>query len=342
MRNNTISTEWIKHAVFIIMILGMALLLFFNLYFFLSSFLGAFTLYMLLRKPQAYLSVKKKWKPSIAALLLIFISFLTFSAIGYGIFELLAAKISLLNSTELITGLKTLESKINTMVGQAIIPDNLAEKSAGTIMNFLSSLLTATYSLAANFIMLLFILFFMLADSQSLELNIRNYIPFSAKNQILLKREVRSMVLSNAIGIPLIMLAQGLTAIIGYFIFGVNEALFWGVLTGLFSIVPIVGTTLIWLPISVFLISTGLIWQGIGLILFGAIIITNVDSILRFILMKKMADVHPLVTVFGVIIGINLFGFWGIIFGPLLISAFILLLKLYRTEYWSKTSPTHS
>ena len=342
MRNNTNSKEWIKHAVFIILIIGMALLLFFNLYFFLSSFLGAFTLYMLLRKPQEYLSLKKKWKPSIAALLLLFVSFLTISAIGYGIFELFASKISLINSTELVTGLKTLESKINVMVGHAIIPDNLAEKSAGTIMNFLSSLLTATYSLAANFIMMLFILYFMLADSQSLELNIRNYIPFSAKNQILLKREVRSMILSNAIGIPLIMLAQGIAAIIGYLIFGVNEPLFWGVITGLFSLVPMVGTALIWLPMGAYFISTGLLWQGVGLILFGALIITNVDSVLRFILMKKMANVHPLVTVFGVIIGINLFGFWGIIFGPLLISAFILLLKLYRTEYWLKTNTKHS
>lgn len=342
MRNYTNSTEWIKHAVFIILIIGMALLLFFNLYFFLSSFLGAFTLYMLLRKPQEYLTIKKKWKPSIAALLLLLFSFFTISAIGYGIFELLAAKISSINSTEIVTGLKTLESKINTIVGHSIIPDDLAEKSAGNITSFLSSLLTATYSLAANFIMMLFILFFMLADSQSLELNIRNYVPFSARNQVLLKREIRSMVLSNAIGIPLIMLAQGIAAVIGYLIFGVSEPVFWGVITGLFSLVPMVGTALVWLPMGVYFITTGLLWQGIGLILFGGLVITNVDSVLRFVLMKKMANVHPLVTVFGVIIGINLFGFWGIIFGPLLISAFILLLKLYRTEYWLKNKTTHA
>ncbi len=336
MRNHTISTEWIKHAVFIVIIIGIAFLLFINLSFFLSGFLGAFTLYMLLRKPHAFLTEKWNWRPTLSSLTLLILAFLGISAIGYGIFEMVASKLSLLNSNELVSGLKTIETKVNQMVGHVVIPDNIAEKSAGTIMQFLSSLLSTTYSFAANLFMMLFMLFFMLSDSVALEKNIRNYIPFSAKNQILLKRETRNMVLSNAIGIPLIMLMQGLASVIGYAIFGVSEPLFWGVITGLFSLVPMVGTTLIWLPMGVYLISTGLLWQGIGLMLFGALIVTNVDSVLRFVLMKKMANVHPLITVFGVILGINLFGFWGIIFGPLLISAFFLLLNLYRTEYWVK------
>ena len=338
MKNNSISTEWIRHAVFIVIIIGMSLLLFLNLSFFLSGFLGAFTLYMLLRKPHSFITTQWGWKPSLSSLSLLFVAFLSISAIGYGIYEMVASKISLLNSTELLTGLKTIETKINLLAGKPIIPDNIAEKSAGSILQFLSSLLSTTYSFAANFFMMLFMLFFMLTDSNGLEKNIRHYIPFSAKSQILLKRETRNMVLSNAIGIPLIMFMQGLASVVGYAIFGVSEPFFWGVITGLFSLVPMVGTALIWFPMGVYLISISMLWQGVGLILFGALVVTSVDSVLRFILMKKMANVHPLITVFGVIVGINLFGFWGIIFGPLLISAFFLLLKLYRTEYWVKDS----
>ena len=164
MKNNSISTEWIRHAVFIVIIIGMSLLLFLNLSFFLSGFLGAFTLYMLLRKPHSFITTQWGWKPSLSSLSLLFVAFLSISAIGYGIYEMVASKISLLNSTELLTGLKTIETKINLLAGKPIIPDNIAEKSAGSILQFLSSLLSTTYSFAANFFMMLFMLFFMLTD----------------------------------------------------------------------------------------------------------------------------------------------------------------------------------
>jgi hypothetical protein len=76
--------------------------------------------------------------------------------------------------------------------------------------------------------------------------------------------------------------------------------------------------------------------NAIGLGAFCAIILTNIDNVIRFILQKKLADTHPLITVFGVIFGLSVFGFWGIIFGPLLLSIFFLLVKMFKTEYLDK------
>ena len=71
----------------------------------------------------------------------------------------------------------------------------------------------------------------------------------------------------------------------------------------------------------------------IGLLIYGFLVIGGIDNVIRFLLQKSLADIHPLVTVFGVIFGVSIFGFWGVIFGPLLLSLLILLLNIFRHDY---------
>jgi predicted PurR-regulated permease PerM len=105
---------------------------------------------------------------------------------------------------------------------------------------------------------------------------------------------------------------------------------------GIFSFIPFVGSALIWVPAAVLLLASGNTGYGIMLLAYGALVITNIDNVFRFILQKKFADVHPIITVLGVIFGVNFFGITGLIFGPLLISIFIILLKLFLEENFSK------
>jgi len=86
----------------------------------------------------------------------------------------------------------------------------------------------------------------------------------------------------------------------------------------------------------VYMALTGDWVNGLALMAYALIVITNVDNLIRFVLQKKMADTHPLITIFGVIIGLSLFGFMGIIFGPLLISVFILCFSMFKKEYLDK------
>jgi len=105
------------------------------------------------------------------------------------------------------------------------------------------------------------------------------------------------------------------------------------VLTCVATIIPVVGTALVWVPLVIYLFLTGEWGNAIGLLAYSLIIITNIDNLIRFVLQKKIADTHPLITIFGVIIGLSLFGFMGIIFGPLLISVFILCVDIFKKEY---------
>ena len=119
----------------------------------------------------------------------------------------------------------------------------------------------------------------------------------------------------------------------GYFVCGVPNAFFWGIITCFTTVVPIVGTALVWVPLSIFLALLGSWPQAIGLLAYCVIIVTNIDNLIRFILQKQMADTHPLITVFGVFIGLSLFGFMGVIFGPLMLSIFILCVNIFKKEY---------
>ena len=180
---------------------------------------------------------------------------------------------------------------------------------------------------------MLVILYFMLAAGRRMETNLLRYAPFSGKSLNLIQREAKNMIFSNAVGIPVIMVAQAATAAVFYWIVGIHNVLFWAFLTGIFGLVPMLGTALVTVPLSIYLLSTGAVWQGIVLLGGAILVIANVDNVCRIFLMKKAADTHPLIVIFGVILGIPLFGFWGIIFGPLLISGFLLLIKIYYFEY---------
>lgn len=178
-----------------------------------------------------------------------------------------------------------------------------------------------------------FVLYFMLFDSVRLEKGLYEYTPLKEENIDRVGLEIKNMVLSNAVGIPMLSIVQGLFCVFGYWIFGINDFWFWGILTGIMGMVPVVGTTIVWVPLVISLFIAGKTGMGIGLLIYGAIVVGSVDNIFRLYWQKRFADVHPMITIFGVLIGVSLFGFVGLIFGPLLISMFILLLKIYRDEF---------
>ena len=158
-------------------------------------------------------------------------------------------------------------------------------------------------------------------------------LPFSEANTEHVVHDIKMIVHSNAVGIPLLAIIQGGVAMIGYWFFDVPDILLTGFLTCLATVIPMVGTALVWFPIAVYMALSGDLFNGIGLAIFGTLIISQLDNLIRFILQKKMADIHPLITIFGVVIGLSLFGFMGVIFGPLLLSLFFLFVDMFKKEY---------
>ncbi|MDR1504172.1 MAG: AI-2E family transporter, partial [Prevotella sp.] len=194
-------------------------------------------------------------------------------------------------------------------------------------------LIGSVSSFAVNSVVMLFVLYFMLIGGPQMEAYLNDLLPFNNENKKDVLREIDVMVKSNAIGIPLLASIQGIFATLGYIIFGVPDPILFGFLTCFATIIPIVGTMFIWLPLVIYMAITGDWLNAIGLTAYSLIVISNVDNLLRFILQKKIANTHPLITVFGVVIGLPVFGFWGVIFGPLFLSMFILLVDIFKRGY---------
>jgi len=319
----------------IILIIGYVLLV--NLSYFLPGALGAITLYILFRNKYLYLTERKRWKKTLTSILFILISLAAIAIPIWILVEVLVPQIS-----NLISNKELIADKFNAvktfMASKPILRNiNLSEKElAGYIAKLTSVLpnvLNSIGSIFANLATALFILFFMQINSRILEQKASVYMPFSKKNKQSIWDETKMMVKSNALGIPILGLCQGLVAALGYLIFDVDNPLLWGLITGAATIVPVVGTMVVWIPIVIIQLATNNLSNGIFLAIYCLIIVGGIDNVLRFTILKKLGNVHPLITVFGVIVGLNLFGIMGLIFGPLLMSYFLILLKVYRTEF---------
>lgn len=330
----------LRQVILLIVLTALGFLLVKELYIFLPGFLGAVTLYILSKKWYRYLTIQKKWNKSLAATVFLLTFLVAIGIPVYSIVNMLSPKISQVfsHSDELMQGLKSVSAQIKEWTGQEVFSDSNIADLQKKITGFFPAFLNSTAMILANLAMMLFVYFFMLTNGRQLEKSFNTFLPLREENIDILGKETISVVRANAIGIPLISLIQGIFAMIGYWIFGINDFVLWGFITGVFAFFPIVGTTLIWAPLVVFLFSQGQTGQGIGLLIFSLVVTGNVDYLARVTLMKKLGDVHPLVTVLGVIVGLSLFGFWGFIFGPLLISYFMLLFKIYTSEF----GPMHS
>lgn len=328
--------ENIKQVGFVFLLLSMLVLFVKELSFFTSSFLGAFTLYMLLRNPYFFLVEKKGCNRLFINLSFLILIVLVSLGLGGIIFGTGYVQLKDFSPQVIVSTVNRLHDLLFEKTGYNLFSKDVTDQIVSWISTLLPTIFSLTNSVFSNFVMMVFILFFLLKGGREMEAALEKMLPISEKSTTLLKNETRNIVIGNAIGIPMIIMLQACFAFLGYWFFGIKNPLIWAMLTGLFGIVPILGTSIIWFPLSVFLILNNQTWMGLGLIAYSLLIITNVDNVFRMLFLDKFAQIHPLITVFGVILGLNLFGFWGIIFGPLLISAFLILLKIYRYDFLEK------
>ncbi|MDZ4708682.1 MAG: AI-2E family transporter [Saprospiraceae bacterium] len=320
-------------VISIIFILFLFLLLSLNA--FINAFLGALIFYVLFRNFMRTLIKVYNWRRWLAATLIIFISFLVIIIPIFGLLYLLIGRVqNLLNDPQdVVLGYNTLIAKLNGIFDQEIINGNMIGDYFRTWAAGVPSVLSSSLLLFGSLLMMYFLLYYLLVNIGRVEPALFRYLPFTKEGIHVLTNELRDMTKANAIAVPLIAFGQGIVASFGFWLFGLNDPLFWGIMCGCTSILPVVGAGLIWFPAGIFMLSTSVSWQGIGILLYGALVISTVDNIFRLFFARWFADVHPVITILGVIIGLKWFGLPGLVFGPLLISYFFLLIKIYRKEF---------
>lgn len=334
MKKNIIPPKTIRQVFVLLIITLFTFLIFRELIPYLSGILGAVTIYILLRKWMVFL-VGKKWNPHFAAITLMFFSFICILLPVAGIVFMLGNKVGeAVENSEKIANLieqkfallesnygYDLSTKINTKEVSIWVSENLETFAGNTLNIFLAIGL------------MYFLLYYMLTNRQKLRFSLYKYIPISEKNLKIIGADAQAIVRSNAIGIPLVAISQGIIALIGFLIFGVKDPFFWFVVVTVGSMLPFIGTLIGILPVFILTMSYGNTFEAWGILIYGLVIVGSTDNIIRLFLLKKIDNVHPLITLLGVIVGVPLFGFIGLIFGPLLISLFLIVVKIYKKEF---------
>lgn len=331
----------IRQILLLVLIILLAYLVIAELKVFLPGLLGAVTLYILSRANYFQLIYNRKWKKGWAAgLFIIYYLFLLGLPIYLAI-TLISPKINafLADPNAMVAAAKQSLDTIQKKLGFTLVSESALTNGLSKLTAFIPSLLNSTANLISNLAIMLFVLYSMLVNGREVERLLNRIIPLKQENINMLAAETKRMVRANALGIPLISIIQGLFATLGYFIFGVKEWGLWGFLTGAFAFFPVVGTMIVWVPLVIYMFAVGDTWNATGLTIYSIVITGNVDYIARITLLKKMGDVHPVITILGVIVGLGLFGFIGLIFGPLLISYIIVLFQIYMNEFVNKNIP---
>ena len=325
----------IRQVMMLLLLLLLIFLVLEELYIFLPGLLGALTLYILSRGIYFQCIYHHKWRKGWTAGLFLLVYFLLLCLLVYFTFIVLEKRIEpfLSDPSSMISKAKDAIHVLQNKTGFIFVSEESLDNFQTKLSAFIPKLLNDTANLLANLAIMLFILYYMLVHGKEIETFIDRVIPLKQKNIDVLAAETKRLVKASALGIPIISIIQGFTATIGYMIFGVSEYMIWGFLTGVFAFFPVVGTLIIWVPLVIFMYASGNTLNATGLFLFSLIVTGNIDYLARITLLKKMGHVHPVVTVLGVITGLELFGFIGLIFGPLLINYIILLYKIYSNEF---------
>lgn len=350
-----------------IIILG--LVLFFAASQFQAAFFGSIILFTLFKPLQDKFTKSYKIPNGISALLVIIISFFTV-VIPITLMGILLAtstasyinanvqdfqKIPDAISESLINNQKFLDTPIynDYTIRKAISEikidySSLAQQISGFLRNFITGLTTTVSRILLDLIIMYFVLYYLLRDKDLFGRAFYKISPFNQRNTTKLAKEFQSMTYSSLIGSITVAVTQGASFGLGIFIantfFGANipAGILLSFLVGIASLVPLVGAPLIWGPVALLTALFSSVPAAIFLLLWGTILVSNIDNVARTFVNQKVGNVHPLISIVGLFIGVPLFGVLGIVLGPVLVSFFILFTDMFMQEFVTPRKNTHT
>lgn len=333
----------IKIAMALLLLAVLAVVLIHALLPYINAFLGAFILYVILR-PIYQLMIKKAHLPrGVSALITIILSFLLILLPLYFLISTIAVEIQ--NALQYVNNVLTYAEVLRTFLENLNLeqlPVNIDLKTkvvevASSVANYTSLiLLSAVQSLgqrAVEFTIMYFLLYYLLtAEDSDFARSLYSAIPFNRENSDKLLDEFRVIVKTTLVSSLIIAIIQGGILTIAFLLLDVQGAILWGTVAALFSFLPLVGATIIWVPAVIIQLLQHDYFAAVG-ILFAGIVVSTMDNFVRPFIQKQLGSLHPMISLLGIIIGINLFGLIGLVVGPLLLSYFLLVARMFYEEY---------
>ena len=286
---------------------------------FTAGLIGAAVLYVLTEPLLRRVTTERS--RSVGAFALMFVCFFALVVPGVWLFGELLAQIpdavrQLQGSAAMqrLMAIRLGEIELGTMLRQAT-SDIVSWSSRQTI-----AALNGAVNSMLNLVVALFGAYYLLTSSQVIWPRVRTRLPVTPANAEALRVRFHRVTEAMVLGVVLAGLAQGLLVGVAFWTLGLPHSLLWGAVTAVASVLPIFGSALVWLPGAAVLFAHDRFGAAVFLLLFGALIVSNVDNVLRLVVYRRVSQIHPMVTLLGAFAGVKLFGAAGLLIGPLLLS----------------------
>lgn len=335
-----------KMAMALLMLAVLAAVLIHALLPYINAFLGAFILYVILRPLYHFMIRRVHLSRGISALMTIFLSFVLILVPLFFLLSTIATEIQ--NALQYINSIPIYAEVVRSFLENLHLerlPINLDIKTkvievASSIANYSSVvLLSAVQSLgqrAVEFTIMYFLLYYLLTGEDSdFVKGVYSAIPFNRENSDKLLEEFRVIVKTTLVSSLIIAIIQGGLLTVAFLLLGIQGAILWGTLAALMSFIPLVGATVVWAPATIIQLIQQDYFAAVG-ILFAGIVVSTMDNFVRPFIQKQLGSIHPMISLLGIIIGIKLFGLIGLVVGPLLLSYFLLVARMFNEEYLGK------
>lgn len=210
--------------------------------------------------------------------------------------------------------------------------NNLIKQLADNVSGFLFSqtgwLISNGTRLVFYFGLMIFTMYYFFKDGEALVKKIKSLVPLSREQVNKIFKQLRDVIYATMYGGVVVALLQGILGGILFVIFGIPSPVFWGAVMALLSIIPFVGAFLIYIPAGLILMFNGSYVSGILVIVLGTVVVSQIDNVLRPLLVAGKTEMHPLLLFFSMLGGIAMFGLLGVVLGPLIAAIFVALLKI--------------
>ncbi|MFH1505656.1 MAG: AI-2E family transporter [archaeon] len=201
------------------------------------------------------------------------------------------------------------------------------------ISSYAPTVVTSITDIFLGLFVLFFVMFYALKEGNNLYDEIKELIPLKKKYKVKLFAETKNMVGAVMYGQVITAIIQGGLGGLGFLLFGIPNPVLWGFIMIILSFLPIVGAPIIWIPAGIIQIVNGNYVSGIGILIYGIVVISQIDNFIRPKLISRKSKLHPAVVLVGVLGGLKVFGFVGLILGPLILAILMVLLRTYTEDF---------
>ncbi|MDD5543839.1 MAG: AI-2E family transporter [Acidobacteriia bacterium] len=275
-----------------------------------------------------------------AAILIVLVILLIVLPSFYLAIHLINQVTSAYNSFKDVHSLDRLTSWVQQKTGYEIQVTAYLLKLLANVRDFLlqaaPNVLGSLAELVLGLFVMFFVMYYALQQPGGVARKLAHLIPLEPGLKDQMIEEIHSVLEGVLYGQVITAIVQGFLGGLGFLVFGVPNAIFWGVMMMILSFIPFVGTPVVWVPAGIALIIDGRLWHGVGLLAFSALVVANVDNVLKPRLISGRSNIHPAVVMIGVLGGLKLFGFIGLIIGPLVLALLIRLVEFYEEVYVPK------